>query len=377
MDEIRVVAVQDGSGVHDFLAAARRAQSSNPQWIEPAHEEIRMLLDRKRSPLVGELESQAFVAYQAGLPVGRIVAGVNKIHLAKFADDFGHFGFLDAVDDARVFAALFDAAEQFLRTRGLRGARGPFSLTINQETGLLVDGFDQPHVIGTNHSPPHYARHVEALGYHKAVDTLALICRVEEAKVVERVAAQLRRQQPSFETYRLSYRTWNRDMRRIIAVYNDAWSENLWATPIGVAEAQFIARMMLPVCKPSWIRIARYQGEDIAVVAQIPDVNIALKGLEGRLSPLRVARLMWRLHGRGVRRTRVAMAGVAKKWRDSPIAVLAIGKLYAEVIEDARAAGVEEIEYSWILETNHPAINSVRRVPARHSRTFRIYEKPL
>ena len=134
---------------------------------------------------------------------------------------------------------------------------------------------------------------------------------------------------------------------------------------------------MLPVCRPGWIRIATYQGEDVAVAVQIPNVNEALRGLGGRLAPFGFARLLWRLHVRGTRMSRAPITGVAKKWRNTKVAALALYGLVARSIEDARSAGVEEIEYSWMLETNTIAINSVRNLPARHTRTFRIYERAL
>ena len=139
-----------------------------------------MLFNPRRTSFMRENLIQPFVAFRDGEPVGRIVATVESAHLAKFDDGCGFFGFLDAIDDADVFAALFAEAEQFLRAQGMRIARGPFSLTINHESGLLVHGFDQPHVVHTNHSPPHYAGHVERLGYVKAMDSVAYVCRVAE-----------------------------------------------------------------------------------------------------------------------------------------------------------------------------------------------------
>ena len=163
----------------------------------------------------------------------------------------------------------------------------------------------------------------------------------------------------------------------MLALYNDAWSDNAWATPLGEEEARLISRMTLPVCRPSWIRIATFEGEDVAIAAQIPDANEALKGLQGRLWPFGFARLLWRIHVRGARMTRAPITGVAKKWRNTRVAAFALSGLVARSIEDARKAGVEEIEYSWMLETNTAALNNVRSLPARHSRTFRVYEKAL
>jgi hypothetical protein len=375
---LSVLPALDRAGIAAFIAAGRRAQSVNPHWVEPVHEETRMLFDPRRTPFTRENAIRPFVAFRDGEPVGRIVATVDRAHLAKFDDRCGFFGFIDAIDDHEVFARLFAEAEQYLRAQGMAAVRGPFSLTINHESGLLVHGFDEPHVVRTNHSPPHYARHIEALGYVKAMDLVAYVCRVAEADLPARVArAAANRNAPRIEFQSLSLRHWNRDFPRILSLYNDAWSDNAWATPVGDEEARLIGRLMLPVCRPSWIRIATYEGEDVAVAVQIPDANEALRGLRGKLAPFGFAKLLWRIHVRGTRMTRAPMTGVAKKWRNTKVAAFAVSGLVARSIEDARKAGAEEIEYSWMLETNTVAINNVRRLPARHTRTFRIYERAL
>ncbi len=337
-----------------------------------------MMFDPRRTPFMRENIIQPFVAFRDGEPVGRIVATIESRHVAKFDDACGFFGFLEGIDDPDVFAGLFGAAEQFLQARGMKVVRGPFSLTINHESGLLVAGFDEPHFVRTNHAPPFYARHVEALGYKKAMDLVAYVCRVAESKLPERVArAESARGAPRLDFHALSLRTWGRDFKRVLALYNDAWSDNAWATPVGDEEAKLISWLTLPVSHPGWIRIATYEGEDVAVAAHIPDANEALQGLNGKLWPFGLPRLLWRIHGAGVKRSRAPMTGVAKKWRNTRVASYAVSGLVARSIQDARKAGVEEIEYSWMLETNAVAINNVKSLPARHTRTFRIYEKAL
>jgi len=378
MSELKIVPVVDRRGIESFIAAARRAEFANPRWIEPVHDEIRMIFNPRRTPFMRENDIQPFVAFRGGEPIGRIVATVERTHIAKFQDGCGFFGFIEAIDDPAAFAGLFGAAEQFLKERGMRIARGPFSLTINHESGLLVHGFDEPHVVRTNHAPAYYARHIEALGYAKAMDLMAYVCRVAESNLPERVARVAKAHgAPRLEFHSLSIRNWSRDFRRVLALYNDAWGDNAWATPIGEEEAKLISRLTLPVCRPGWIRIATFNGEDVAVAAQIPDANEALRGLDGRLWPFGLARLLWRIHARGTRMTRAPITGIARKWRNTKVGAYAVSGLVARSIEDARKAGVEEIEYSWMLETNAIALNSVRRLPARHTRTFRIYERVL
>ena len=378
MNDLKILPVVDRRGIDSFIAAARRAQVGNPRWVEPVHDEIRMIFNPRFTPFTRENAVQPFVALRDGEPVGRIVATVDRRHIAKFNDSCGFFGFIDAIDDRAVFAGLFAEAERFLLAHGMKTARGPFSLTINHESGLLVHGFDQPHVVRTNHAPPHYARHIESLGYTKAMDLLAYTCRVAESDFPERFARLAAgRGAPKIEYVPLTVRNWGRDFARVLALYNDAWSDNAWSTPLVEEEARLISRLTLPVCRPGWIRIATYKGEDVAVGAQIPDANEALQGLHGRLWPFGLARLLWGIHVRGTRMTRVPIAGVSKKWRNTKVAAFAVSGLGAGVIVDARRARVEEVEFSWMLETNEVALNGMPNIPARHSRTFRIYERAL
>jgi GNAT superfamily N-acetyltransferase len=379
MTALLVRKVQSPADVAAFMAAGKRAQTGNARWVEPLRDELLKVFDKKRSPLMLENEIQPFVAFLDGQPAGRIVAVVNRAHLEKYHDACGHFGVIDAIDERGVFAVLLQQAADFLRARGLRRMRGPFSLSINHEAGLLVKGFDQPHVVRTNHAPPYYERHIEALGLRKAMDLFAYVCRIAETDFPERVAKTANRfdSAKEIQTYGLALTRWPTEFSRVLRLYNDAWKNNWSSIPVSNAEARLIADLTLPVAKPSWIRIAQWRGEDIAVVAQIPDVNEALVGLGGKLWPSGWARLLWRIHGCGTRMTRIPMIGIASRWRGTRIGSMAVSLLLAEAITKARGAGIEETEISWMLETNHAMLNLARSLPAHHTRTFRIYEREL
>lgn len=379
MTALLVREVQNPADVAAFMAAGKRAQTGNSLWIEPIRDEMLRVLDKKRSPLMLENEIQPFVAFRDGQPAGRIVAVVNRAHLEKYHDFCGHFGMIDAIDDHDVFAALLHHAAGFLRAHGLRSMRGPFNLSINHEAGLLVKGFDQPHVVRTNHAPPYYGDHIETLGFRKVMDLFAYVCRIAESDFPGRVAKTANRfnSAKEIQTHGLSLTRWPTEFSRVLRLYNDAWKNNWSSIPVSNAEARLIADLTLPVAKPSWIRIAQWRGEDIAVVSQIPDVNEALVGLGGKLWPSGWARILWRIHGRGTRMTRIPMIGVASRWRGTRIGSMAVSLLLAEAITRARGAGIEATEISWILETNRAMLNLVRSLPAHHTRTFRIYEREL
>ncbi|MCI0467522.1 MAG: hypothetical protein L0Y57_11040 [Beijerinckiaceae bacterium] len=379
MTGLAIRQVQSQADIAAFIAAGRHAQSCNPHWIEPLHYETYWVFDKKRSPLMLENEIQPFVAFRNGQPAGRIVAVVNRAHLEKYGDCCGHFGLIDGIDDRDLFAALLESAAGFLRARQLHRMRGPFNLSINHEAGLLIDGFEQPHTVRTNHAPAYYGSHLEALGLRKAIDLYGYVCRVAESDFPERVAKISCRagNGKRVETSGFSLRGWQSELDRVLALYNDAWRNNWGSVPVSSAEAKMIAQLSLPVAKPSWIRTARFRGEDIAVMSQIPDANEALEGLKGELLPFGWLRLLWRIHGRKTRRTRIPMIGIASRWQGTQIGAMAISVLLAEAITNARNAGIQEMEISWMLETNSAMLNLVQGLPAFHTRTFRVYECAL
>ncbi|MEA2832491.1 MAG: hypothetical protein QOG66_693 [Methylobacteriaceae bacterium] len=362
-----------------FVEAAHRANAGSKNYVPLLRDEMHWAFDKKKSPLVQENDVRAFVAFRDGIPVGRIASVVNHAHLAKYKDATGHFGLLQGIDDPALFRALLDRAAEDLRAKGMRRMQGPFSLTINHETGILIDGFDEPHVVRTNYSPPYYGQHIEAAGFSKSIDLLAAHCMVARSDFPARVAKLVEKSHVGKElrNYGLTYADWNKKFQLVLGLYNDAWADNWNSIPVSPAEGKWITGLVLPVSKPAWARIAEWRGEPVAIVSQIPDVNEAMADLDGRLMPFGWAKLMWRIHVAGTKRSRVPMIGVARKWRGTRVGSLGVSMLLAQAIEQARKAGVEDMEISWMLETNHAILNLVESLPAKVTRRFRVYEKPL
>jgi len=364
-----------------FIRAAVRAQGSDPHWARPLNMEAHEFFSPKHSPFAKENELECLVALRDGEPVGRITAIVNKTYLELHKDATGHFGFIEAIDDRDVFAALFDAAGKFLSARGMKRVMGPFSASINHEAGLLIEGFDEPHMVRTNYAPPYYRAQLEALGFTKAMDFVAIAIDINDhvAAVAKRIRATNAqwRQRESLKTYGLTYLSWVSSFKRLLELYNDAWSENWGAVPISPKEADFIAKLMLPVIKPSWIRIAEWRGEPVAVVGQIPNANESFARLNGKLLPFGWLKLMKDIHVTGTRFSRIPMAGIAKKWRNTRVGQMAMAMLMAETMDIARANKIGRIEVSWVLEHNVMAIHGIELFGTQHIRKFRIYERAL
>lgn len=371
--------VRDQRDISAFAEAARVAQGHDPNWVAPLDHDLHLVLDRRRSVFMQENDVEGWVALREGQPVGRVIAVRNAAHLAKHRDATGQFGFLEGIDDRAVFAALVRQAGAWLQARGLVRMMGPFSASINHEAGLLVEGFETPPMMRTNHAQPWFARHLEALGLQPVMDLYAYLCRPAESHYPERVAESLARWKGSkgLALRSMTPRSFQDDMQVVNDVYNDAWADNWMAVPVGEAEARFIAKVVRPLLRLDWITLAYWQDEPIAVVSQVPNVNEALVGLNGKLLPLGWAKLMWRLKISGLRSSRIPMIGVRRGYRGTRIGGMAIAALMARAVENARRAGIERMEISWMLAKNRHVLNLVEGLPAQHYKTFRVYEKTL
>jgi hypothetical protein len=380
-EALEIRPVRTRRDMNAFIRAAFRAQGDNPRWAPALDMEAHEFFDPKHSPFAKENEIECYVALRDGEPVGRIAAILNRAHLAYRKDQTGHFGFIEAIDDPDVFRALTDQAGRFAASRGLTRLMGPFSASINHEVGILIYGFDETHMVRTNYAPPYYARQLEALGFTKAMDMIAFETKTdasidEKLQRIRSVDARWKGR-GDLKTYGLTYRSWFSSFKRLLALFNDAWSENWGAIPISDEEVAYIAKLMLPVIKPSWIRIAEWQGEPVGIVAQIPNANEAFAQLKGKLLPLGWLQLMNRIHITGTRSSRIPIAGSVKKWRNSSVGHMAMARMMLESFETARANRIERVEISWVLETNIHAVQSIELFGARAIRKFRVFERPL
>ena len=169
---IKIEKVINKNDLKAFIAFPSSLYPDDPNWIPPLFIERNEHLSAK-NPGTDHIIWQAWVAKKAGQIVGRITAQIDTLHRERYGKDTGHFGMIDAIDDPQVFAALFGAAEAWLKSQGASKISGPFSLNINQESGLLIEGFDTPPCAMMPHGKPWYAAHIEQLGYHKGIDLLA------------------------------------------------------------------------------------------------------------------------------------------------------------------------------------------------------------
>jgi hypothetical protein len=377
-NRIRIEPIAGRRALRRFIDFPAKVFADDPQWVRPLTLERSLHLDPKHNPYFAHAEVAYWLAWRGDTAVGRISAQVDARHLAQHQDATGHFGFLDAVDDAEVFAALLRTAEDWLRARGMRRAVGPFTLSINDESGLLIEGFHRPPYIMMGHARPYYAHHVEAAGYAKVVDMFAYV--FDTAWPVDPRFARISERGFAGREVRFRPLRWAHyadELALIVDIFNDAWSNNWGFVPMTDAEVTAMAKDLKPIIKDRYVSIAEVDGEAAAMVVTIPNLNAEIGDFGGRLLPFNWARLLWRLKFKGARSMRMPLMGVRKKYQSSRLgAVLALG-----VIEEVRryhtANGVTEAELSWVLEQNTPTHHMIIQMGGKHDKTYRMYEKPL
>ncbi|MFQ5643445.1 MAG: N-acetyltransferase [Thiogranum sp.] len=374
-DELTVCVVENRAQMSTFIRLPERLYRDDPNWVSPLLFEQKERFSEK-NPFFQHARWRAWIAWRGDRPVGRISAQIDELHLQKFQDRTGHFGCLEAEDDPQVFEILFRNAENWLRAEGMQRITGPFNLSINEECGLQIDGFDTPPRIMMVHGRPFYAQAVEAIGYRKAVDLIAY--RQPPDFVVPKVMQRL----VSRVTERVHIRPLNRknlenELELLRDIFNDAWSENWGMVPITAAEFAEVGKAMTLLIDDDFVQIAEVDGEAAAMIVCLPNINEAIQDLHGRLLPFGWLKLLWRLKVRYPKTARIPLMGVRKKYHHT-----LFGPALSFMITDTLrypvlARGIREMEMSWILEHNSGMRNIIESLGGQACQTFRLYEKTL
>lgn len=361
--------------VRQFVRVPWRIYRDDSNWVPPLMLERLQHLSAK-NPYFQHAQVRAWIARRDGEVVGRISAQVDQLHQQRYADQTGFFGLLEAIDDPAVFNALIDTATNWLRGQGMKRIRGPFSLSINDETGLLVEGFDSPPYLMMNHAQQYYARRIEELGFVKAKDMFAYLIdpKFTTPKVVHGI---MERTRGRIRVRPLNRSRFDDEMQTLQDIFEDAWSENWGFLPFTPEEFREVGKNLKFLVEDDWIQIAEIDGKPEAMMVTFPNVNEAIRDLNGALLPFGWAKLLWRLKVSGVKTGRVALMGVRKHYQNSMLG----SALAFTVIEATRPPvikrGVREVEMSWILEDNTRMRRILDAIGARISKRYRVYERAI
>ena len=361
-----------------FLRVPWAIYREDIHWVPPLLAERRDHLNPRKNPFFDRAEAKYWLARRGAETVGRISAQVNHAYLKQHNDATGHFGFLEAEDNAETFQALLSAAEGWLREKGMRRATGPFSLSINDESGLLIEGFDAPPSIMMGYARPYYGDRLAEAGYKKAKD---LICYryMTDLENSPQVATFLKRakQIDGLVIRHLDMRRYRSELANIIDIFNDAWSDNWGFVPLSDAEIRHMSKMLRPLVRSQNFAIAELDGKPVAMAVSLPNLNEAIADLGGRLLPFGWAKLLWRVRLKTIKTARMPLMGVRKEYQGSLTgAVLAFSVIDA-VRAAQKQAGVQIGELSWILEDNLPVRHMIEQFGGVAYKTYRIYEQAL
>jgi hypothetical protein len=372
---LQVVKVEGKSALNDFIRLPWSLYMDDPMWVPPLLLERRMHLSPK-NPYFEHAKFCSWITYRNDKPVGRISAQIDRLHIDRYQDATGFFGMLEAENNNLIFRALLDTAENWLRNQGMQRISGPFNLSINQELGLLVDGFDTPPSLMMGHARPYYADRIEQDGYQKEKDLLAYIINtnIQMTATAKKITARMK---DRIHIRRLQKSNFVNELKIIRSIFNDAWSQNWGFTPWTEAEFEHLGKDLKMLADEELVKIAEVDGKPAAFIVLLPNINEIIQDLNGRLLPFGWLKMLWRLKVKYPNSARIPLMGVRSQYHDSLMgAALAFGVI-AGLQQPALKRGIKEVELSWILEDNLRMRNIIESTNGRVYKTYRIYSKQL
>ena len=366
-----------GGNLKDFLNVVDVVYEGDPNFVRPLDMDMKERLHPKKNPFFTHGEGVVFTAYKAGRCVGRVTAQIDRLHLEKYSDDTGFWGYFDPVDDPEVAKELLTRAERWLKSKGMKRARGPMSLSINEEIGCLVDGFDTPPFVLMPHHRPYQAALIEQAGSAKEKDVYAWSYPVREMNARVKKAHEELRAMPEVKSRPFSIENLDRDVDIAVEIFNDAWSENWGSVPMTQAEARKLAKDFKMILVPEITRIVEIDGEPAAILVALPNLNEIVKDLHGKLFPVGLFKLLYRLKVVGPKTGRLVLYGVRKKFRNQrKYAALSL-YLYAEINDSSRQLGYTAGELGWTLEDNAAVNTAIKVMGAKKYKTYRVFGKAI
>ena len=378
--EILAINDQDKSKLKDFLDVPYDIYAGQAAWHPPLRFERAHQISKSKNPNASDLDRQLFLAKSDGNIVGRIAAFLNPQHRARYQDDAGHFGYFDCIADPEVGAALLLAAENWLIAKGARKMIGPTSHSVNEESGLLIDGFEHPNMLLMSYGRPDYPVMVEAAGFEKAVDLLAyranlaggytpgpLISRLN--KIVER--------DEGISCRTLDISKFSDEVAIAMSIFNDAWSDNWGFVPLTEAQISHTAKELKPIVFPEGYHLALIDGKPAAFIWMLPNIHEAARDLNGRLFPFGWAKFVARLKLKKIKTARIPLMGLVKEHQNTKRGLAALCRICQDVLAAGAKEGFDSCELSWILEDNKGMRGICAQASAQLYKSYRMYEKVL
>lgn len=368
--EVREVASK--KELNDFIYFPYKLYKNDSNWVAPLISEEKKFYDSKSNLFLKNNPVALHVCYEGKTPVGRISAIINEDHLRCHSDKTAFFGSFECVPDGRVAGMLLERAESWVKERGAEALRGPTTFSLNNISGLLVEGFEESPFVMMPYNFSYYENLLLESGFSPSMNFFAYEVTddsIRFSSIMGRLEKRLNELGIRIRT--LDTDNLEREAEIIEELFNNAWRENWGFTPVTKEEAWEDMIRVKPFLKPDLVFIAEYLGQPVAFSLSLPDINQVLLPLKGRLLPFNWLRLL--LNIRKIDQIRVVLMGVLKEYRSKGIDLL----FYHKTVQNSLKHGFHRAELSWILENNHEMNKVLQHINARKYKTYRIFEKKV
>ena len=377
---IEIKPVETKSDRKKFVKLLWKIYQNVPNWIPPLIMERMAAIDEKKNPFFQHAKVKFWMAYKNNEPVGRISAQIDHLVHIHHGLNTGHFGYFDCIDDQDVADALFNTATTWLKEEGMDEVIGPFSLSINEETGLLVEGFDTPPKLLMGHGVPYYETLITNYGLSKTKDTWAYKLDISKEilpplvqKVVDKA---VERGQVTFRPINMN--KYEEELKIILDIFNDAWTGNWKYLPFTEAELDHAVKELKMIIREDFTYIAEVDGVPQAMMVTLPNINEIIKDMNGKLFPFGIFKLLWRLKIKPSFKTvRVPLMGVRKEYQNSRLSGVMSFGLFEYCRQSAIKIGCNEAELSWVLEENTRLSKLLETVGCVKYKTYRLLRGSL
>jgi len=374
--EIEITQACSRSDLNAFIKFPWRIYANDPVWVPPLILERKQFLNRKKHPFYEHGDAALFLARRSGEIVGRIMASDDPKCNALHQSNLGFFGMFESIDDQQVANALLAAAADWLRQLGRDEIIGPIDYSIFDLCGVLIEGFQFPPMLLTAHNPPYYRGLIEGCGFEKEIDLYAwwFSNPTEAAKRLRRLAGALEKRR-EITVRQGNLRDLAGESRKLLQIYDQAWQSNWGFVQFTEREFEFMTNELKPILVPELVWLAEAKGEPVGFILCVPDINVALRRINGRLTtfglPIGLAKLLY-YKGR-IKTVRLVALGVVPKYRRHGIAEM----LVLRIIEEAMIKRGFIGEASLILENNHMMNRFLKAIGAEKYKTYRIFRRSL
>ena len=329
--------------------------------------------NKDKNPFYDHSEMDLFLAYKNDKIVGRIAAVKNNLHNQIHKDKLGFFGFYETVDDQEVTNDMLDHCKAWLKERGLDSMRGPVSPSMNEENSILIEGRDGPPKVGMAYTPEYYQTHLENYGLHKAKDLLAFYIHYDRISKMEKLArvSKLAKERYKMNIRQLNMKDFKNELEKFKEIYNKAWELNWGFVPLTDAEINKMAEDYKQIIDPRMVIFAEIDGKTVGAALTVPDFNMILKEMKGKLFPFNFIKLLTKK--KSIDTCRIITLGLLPEYRGKGLDAV----MYTEIMNRGGKYDYKKAEASWVLEDNHMMIRGAAAMDAEVYRRYRIYETKL